>query len=121
MARHPTPRSAAARARDPETPPEELEALVEAEPEAVLANPALSLLALENPAVYQWLTQQARIALLERELRAGLARLEAPTRRLFAADCVERVLPLYESLHPGDLRPRAAVEAARRYARRDAT
>lgn len=32
---------------------------------------------------------------------------------LFAADCVEHVLPIYEIAHPGDRRPREAVEAAR--------
>jgi hypothetical protein len=39
------------------------------------------------------------------------------TPRLWACDCAERVLPIFESDRPGDLRPRAAVRAARRYAR----
>jgi hypothetical protein len=38
------------------------------------------------------------------------------TARLFAADCAERVLHLYESAHPGDERPRAAIQAARDFA-----
>lgn len=33
--------------------------------------------------------------------------------RLWAADCAERVLPVFEQHFPGDNRPRAAVEAAR--------
>jgi hypothetical protein len=36
--------------------------------------------------------------------------------RLFAADCAEHVLHLYEQAHPGDERPRRAIEAAREYA-----
>ena len=37
--------------------------------------------------------------------------------RLFAADCAERVLHLYEDKYPGDDRPRKAIEAARMFAR----
>ena len=36
--------------------------------------------------------------------------------RLFAADCAESVLHIYEDAHPDDDRPRKAIEAARRYA-----
>jgi hypothetical protein len=36
---------------------------------------------------------------------------------LFAADCAERCLPLYEREHPDDLRVRQAIEARRLYAR----
>ena len=36
--------------------------------------------------------------------------------RLFAADCAESVLHIYENAHPDDDRPRKAIEAARRYA-----
>jgi hypothetical protein len=32
---------------------------------------------------------------------------------LFAADCVEQVLPIFESAYPTDDRPRKAIEAAR--------
>ena len=37
------------------------------------------------------------------------------TARLFAADCAERVLPLFEGLYPDDSRPRDAIVAARRF------
>ncbi|MBC7350448.1 MAG: hypothetical protein H5U05_10805 [Candidatus Aminicenantes bacterium] len=37
------------------------------------------------------------------------------TARLFACDCAERVLPLYEARYDDD-RPRKAIETARRYA-----
>jgi len=38
------------------------------------------------------------------------------TERLFAADCAEHVLPIWEKKYPGDLRPRQAIEAARLFA-----
>ena len=38
-------------------------------------------------------------------------------QRLFAADCAERVLPIFEERYPNDDRPRKAIEAARLYAR----
>jgi len=38
------------------------------------------------------------------------------TERLFAADCAEHVLPIWEKKYPGDLRPRKAIEAARLFA-----
>ena len=36
--------------------------------------------------------------------------------RLFAADCAEKVLPIFESEYPEDDRPRKAIQAARDYA-----
>ena len=36
--------------------------------------------------------------------------------RLFAADCAEMVLPIYENQYPNDDRPRKAIQAARDYA-----
>ena len=41
--------------------------------------------------------------------------------RLFACDCAERVLPIFEEKHPNDNRPRNAIEVARRYANGEAT
>lgn len=38
------------------------------------------------------------------------------TRLLYAADCADRVLPLFEAKHPDDDRPRRAVEAVRAFA-----
>lgn len=40
---------------------------------------------------------------------------DAWTALEFAADCAERALPVYEAAHPGDDRPRRAVEMARAY------
>ena len=41
--------------------------------------------------------------------------------RLFAADCAEHVLPLFETLYPNDNRPRLAITAARQYANGEIT
>lgn len=41
--------------------------------------------------------------------------------RLFACDCAERVLPIYEAQYPQDTRPRNAIEVSRRYANGEAT
>lgn len=38
------------------------------------------------------------------------------TARLFAADCAERILPIYERAYPEGNAPRSAIEAARAYA-----
>ena len=39
----------------------------------------------------------------------------------FAADCAERVLPIFEKSYPGDDRPRKAIDAARIYPANAAT
>ena len=36
---------------------------------------------------------------------------------LWAADCAERTLPLFEAEHPDDKRPREAISAARRWSK----
>jgi len=41
--------------------------------------------------------------------------------RLFACDCAEHVLPLFEKEYPGDKRPRQAIEVARQYAKGEAS
>jgi hypothetical protein len=38
------------------------------------------------------------------------------TARLFAADCAEHVLPIFEKTFPDDKRPREAIQAARDFA-----
>ena len=43
------------------------------------------------------------------------------TARLFAADCAEHVLYLYELDYPADKRPRMAIATARKYANGEAT
>ena len=58
----------------------------------------------------------------------GRARLLRPvttwterTAQLFAADCAEQVLPIFEGAHPGDDRPRRAIAITRAYANGAAT
>ena len=46
---------------------------------------------------------------------------DARTARLFACDCAERVLAVYEKEYPDDRRPRHAIEVARSYAHGNAT
>ena len=41
--------------------------------------------------------------------------------RLYACDCVERVLPMFEAKHPGEKRPRHAIETTRRFASGEAS
>ena len=43
------------------------------------------------------------------------------TARLFACDCAERVLPIFERQHPADGHPRMAVDTVRRFAEGQAT
>ena len=59
-----------------------------------------------------------------REVLTGIARSGVAGLRIVktaALDFIERVLPHYEAKFPGDLRPRAAIEVARRYLRGEAT
>ena len=69
-----------------------------------------------------WLAEAEDVTELADKVVAGRARLvrqlpwDARSARLFAADCAERVLPLFESAMPGDGRPRAAIVAARAFA-----
>ena len=47
--------------------------------------------------------------------------LSAKDLRLFACDCAESALHIFEGKNPGDSRPREAISVARRYAVGDAT
>src|SRR5215218_1204368 len=62
---------------------------------------------------------EARDKVVVRRARL-VRRIEAwneTSARLFAADCAERVLPIFERRCPQDDRPRQAIEAARAFAR----
>ena len=49
-------------------------------------------------------------------LRATQQEADALTvARLFAIDCAERVLPIFEAKYPNDQRPRQAIQAAKDY------
>jgi len=62
----------------------------------------------------KWVTSKGRLL---RQLTTWNSR----TQRLFACDCAEHVLPLYERRHPNDARPRNAIAVARRYATGEAS
>ncbi|HEV8699483.1 MAG TPA: hypothetical protein VGQ89_17460 [Candidatus Limnocylindrales bacterium] len=54
------------------------------------------------------------------ERRPGVLTLSEDDRRVlavWAADCAERTLPLFEARAPGDARPREAIEGVRAFAR----
>ena len=67
------------------------------------------------------LIQPDKVVVRRARLLRQAAVLDARTLRLFAADCAERVLPLFEARYPDDDRPRRAIETARRYAEGQAT
>ena len=54
--------------------------------------------------------------LSELEQRSLLAPEQIKDLRLFAADCAESVLHIFEGAHPGDNRPRLAIQASRDFA-----
>jgi hypothetical protein len=62
-----------------------------------------------------------KIVVRKARLVSKLETWDERTQRLFACDCAERVLPLYEKQYPGDVRPRKATETARRFANGKAT
>jgi len=75
-------------------------------------SPLYSLLTLESPV--RWLTmERGRIDVW---IQAALRRLPRGRKELFAADCAERVLYLYENLYISEA-PRLAMEARRAWGR----
>ena len=62
-----------------------------------------------------------KIVVSEARLVRKLATWNDRTARLFACDCAERVLSIFEDKYPGDSRPRAAIEVSRRFAVGDAS
>lgn len=62
----------------------------------------------------KWACRKGRIG-------GPLATWNARTQRLFAADCAEHVLPIFEKRYPADTRPREAIAVARRFANGEAT
>lgn len=60
-------------------------------------------------------TKEDKTAFEQARLIRRLERWNDTTARLFAADCAERVLPIYEKAYPGDDRPGRAIEASRAF------
>ena len=80
-----------------------------------------------GPAIYEAETRGERqgygnkIVVREARLLLRLDGWNKRTARLFACDCAEHVLYLYEQHYPNDDRPRYAIEVARQYANDQAT
>ena len=53
---------------------------------------------------------------LDKDIDQLARRTDHWTLAIWAADCAERVLPLFEQKRPDDIRPRAAIEALRVWA-----
>ena len=60
--------------------------------------------------------EKDKVAFREARLLHRIGHLNARALRHFAADCAERVLPIFEKARPGDDRPRKAIQAVRDYA-----
>jgi len=61
-------------------------------------------------------SDEGKTAFAQARLSSQCAGWNKDTARLFACDCAEHVLPLFEAKRPHDPRPRQAIETARRYA-----
>ena len=62
-----------------------------------------------------------KVAFAEARLLRKVGDVSEQTLRTLACDFAEHVLDFWEAEYPGDLRPRTAIEVARRYARGEAT
>ena len=54
---------------------------------------------------------------MDKPIEELVGRTGHKTLAIWAADCAERALPFFEKRHPGDDRPRKAIEAIRAWAR----
>lgn len=57
------------------------------------------------------------VTLLDNQIEDLVRRTDRRTVGEWAADCAERVLPLFEGRYPGDPRPRQAIESLREWVR----
>lgn len=67
------------------------------------------------------LTQPDKIVVRKARVIRRLDTWNERTARLFAADCAEHVLPIFEKAYPNDTRVRASLAVVRRFANREAT
>ena len=64
---------------------------------------------------------ETKVVVRQAQVVERLATWNERTARLFACDCAERVLPLFERQYPDDPRPRQAIDTARRFAKGQAS
>ena len=80
-----------------------------------------------GPAIYeaegrgQMIEDKDKVVFSEARLLRRLETWNDRTAKLFACDCAERVLPLFEKAYPDDKRPGEAIRIARLYANGQAT
>ena len=87
-------------------------ALASIYPIAAIESVLYPLLTLEAPERWERLQREN----IEDWILTAIDHLPEQKKQLFAADCAERVLHLYERECPGDTRVREVIEARRRYA-----
>jgi len=61
----------------------------------------------------EFIVDEEKVVFQEARLIKQVETWNERTARLFAADCAERVLPIFEKEFPNDARPRKAIQAAR--------
>ena len=83
-------------ASDPNTSPERLLTLAENYPTEVLENTALPLLSLEDANF----TRLLHGVVASYWMKSAWSKLSTQARELFAADCIEHVIGVYESVYP---------------------
>ncbi len=64
---------------------------------------------------------EKRNVVMNNQLSELIQKMDERSQRLFACDCAERVLYLFETARSDDKRPRNAIETARRYVNGQAT
>ena len=82
-------------------------------PLTALQSPAYALLILEEPGRWEAMESELVEAWINQTIRATTW----DKRQLFAADCLEHVLPLFEARVPHDNRVKTAIEVRRKWAR----
>lgn len=75
----------------------------------------------EIPATARIVRQSNKLVVATAKRGPFLTTWNSTTQRLFAVDCAEHVLHIYESNYPNDDRPRKAIDVARRFALGKAT
>ena len=102
----------------PNCPSEVWWALAAKYPDEAEQSALFALLTLEEPRRWEGLTDDGQF---EAWINRDLNRLTPAQQELFAADCAERVLPVYKEWYPKDKRPREAIRVRRLFATGDAT
>ncbi len=96
----------------PNCPPEVWKPLAAKHPFEAMESPVLPLLLLENPALWGELEREHA----EKWVDLAIRQLSERDQLLFASDCAQHVLFVFENENPGDKRVRQAIQVERLYA-----